>query len=99
MTVPNDRQDDRADERGDQSGETEQAFRAALLRTSQGRNDPNEVQSAAARLCRELRDQGFAPQDALKVAKRVIRDAIDGEYLKVAEAAVESCIKHYYRAD
>jgi hypothetical protein len=98
MTLPNDRRDSRAGERGEQSGEAEQAFRVALVRASQGR-DGGEVQSTAARFCRELRDQGVAPQEALKVAKRVIRDAIDGEYLHIAEAAVESCIKHYYRAD
>jgi hypothetical protein len=99
MTIPNDRHDSPAGERAPDSGEAEQAFRAALVRASQGRDGAGEVQSAAARFCRELRDQGVAPQEALKVAKRVIRDAIDGEYLHVAEAAVESCIKHYYRAD
>jgi hypothetical protein len=32
-------------------------------------------------------------------AKRVIEEAIDGDDVRVAERAVESCIRHYYRAD
>jgi hypothetical protein len=32
-------------------------------------------------------------------AKRVIEQTIDGDDVPIAERAVESCIRHYYRAD
>ena len=32
-------------------------------------------------------------------AERVIEEEIDGNDVPVAERAVESCIRHYYRAD
>jgi hypothetical protein len=35
----------------------------------------------------------------VKEAKQVISEAIDGNDLSVAERAVESCIRHYYRDD
>ena len=54
---------------------------------------------AAAHFCRPLRRQGVSPERMLIDAKRVIDEAIDGDDVTIAERAVESCIRHYYRAD
>ena len=58
-----------------------------------------EQMAAAAHFCRALRQRGVSPERMLIDAKRVIEQAIDGDDVLVAERAVESCIRHYYRAD
>jgi hypothetical protein len=77
----------------------EELFRTALQRAHRTRDCIGEVESAAAQFCRELRRQGLPPEQVLKDAKRVISDAIDGDNAPVAERAVLSCIKHYFRSD
>jgi len=75
----------------------EAQFRQALMRSHQSREFLGEVESAAAHFCRALRQRGVAPERMLIDAKRVIHDVIDGDDIPVAERAVESCIRHYYR--
>jgi hypothetical protein len=75
----------------------EEQFREALLRSHRSREYLGELESAAAHFCRALRQQGVAPERTLIEAKRVIEDVIDGDDVPVAERAVESCIRHYYR--
>jgi hypothetical protein len=82
-----------------QPGEAEESFRQALLRSHHSREFLGEVEAAAAHYCRALRERGVAPERMLIDAKRVIEQAIDGDDVLVAERAVESCIRHYYRAD
>jgi hypothetical protein len=82
-----------------QRGEAEESFRQALLRSHRSREFLGEVEAAAAHYCRALRERGVAPERMLIDAKRVIEQTIDGEDVLVAERAVESCIRHYYRAD
>jgi hypothetical protein len=77
----------------------EARFRDALLRSHRSREYLGEVEAAAAHFCRALRQQGVAPERMLVDAKRVIEEAIDGDDAPVAQHAVESCIRHYYRAD
>ena len=77
----------------------ETRFRDALLRSHRSREFLGEVEAAAAHFCRALRQQGVAPERMLMDAKRVIEAAIDGDDAPVAQHAVESCIRHYYRAD
>ena len=77
----------------------EQLFKEALLRSHRSREFLGEVEAAAAHFCRALRHQGVPPERMLIDAKRVIEEAIDGDDAPVAERAVESCIRHYYRAD
>ncbi len=77
----------------------EHSFRDALLRSHRTREFIGEMESAAAQFCRELRRQGHPPERMLRDAKRVIRLAIDGDDVPVAERAVVSCIQHNYRAD
>jgi hypothetical protein len=74
-------------------------FRQALLNSQQVRTNVGEVEAAAARYCRTLRDAGYSPQSMLIDAKKVIEDAIDGENVPVAERAVTSCIQHYFRPE
>lgn len=98
-------ENDRATPPGTAASETEQAFRAALIRShaAVGARGPmghvGEVEAAAAQFCRELRRQGHPPERMLRDAKRVIHEAIDGDNVAVAERAVQSCITHYYRKD
>ncbi|HKH94586.1 MAG TPA: hypothetical protein VKA54_22455 [Gemmatimonadaceae bacterium] len=77
----------------------EENFRQALIRSHRSREFLGEVEAAAAHFCRALRRQGVPPERMLVDAKRIIEDAIDGDDVPVAERAVESCIRHYYRAD
>jgi hypothetical protein len=79
--------------------DAESDFRRALLRSHRTREYIGEVESAAARFCREARRRGHPPERMLRDAKRVIAEVIDGEDAMVAERAVLSCIQHYYRAD
>jgi hypothetical protein len=85
--------------RGDQEHDAEQQFKDALLRSHRSREFLGEVEAAAAHFCRALKHQGVPPERMLVDAKRVIDEAIDGDDAPVAERAVESCIRHYYRAD
>jgi len=82
-----------------QQGTEEESFRQALLRSHRSREFLGEVEAAAAHFCRALRQRGVAPERMLIDAKRVIQQTIDGDDVLVAERAVESCIRHYYRAD
>jgi hypothetical protein len=77
----------------------EENFRQALIRSHRSREFLGEVEAAAAHFCRALKNQGVPPERMLVDAKRVIEDAIDGDDVPIAERAVESCIRHYYRAD
>jgi hypothetical protein len=79
--------------------DAEMRFRNALLRSHRTREFIGEMESAAARFCREMRRQGHPPERMLRDAKRVIEEAIDGDDVPVAERAVLSCIQHYYRVD
>lgn len=81
------------------SGADEETFRQALIRSHHSREFLGEVEAAAAHFCRALRRLGVPPERMLVDAKRVIEEAIDGDDVPVAERAVESCIRHYYRAD
>ena len=74
-------------------------FRQALLSSREPRVNVGEVEAAAARFCRALRDVGHSPQRMLIDAKKVIEDAIDDENVPVAERAITSCIQHYYRPE
>ena len=64
---------------------------------------PTDRVSSSARsrrhYCRALRQRGVTPERMLVDAKRVIEQTIDGDDVPIAERAVESCIRHYYRAD
>jgi hypothetical protein len=82
-----------------QQGNVEDLFRQALLRSHRSREFLGEVEAAAAHFCRALRERGVAPERMLIDAKRVIEEAIDGDDVLVAERAIESCIRHYYRGD
>ena len=77
----------------------EEIFKQALIRSHRSREFLGEVEAAAAHYCRELRHQGVPPERMLVDAKRVIEEAIDGDDVPIAERAVESCIRHYYRVD
>ena len=77
----------------------EENFKQALIRSHRSREFLGEVEAAAAHFCRALRRQGVPPERMLVDAKRIIEDAIDGDDVLIAERAVESCIRHYYRAD
>jgi len=77
----------------------EESFRQALARSHRSREFLGEVEAAAAHYCRALRQQGVPPERMLVDAKRIIEEVIDGNDVSVAERAVESCIRHYYRAD
>ena len=77
----------------------EESFRQALLRSHRSREVLGEVEAAAAHYCRALRRQGVPPERMLVDAKRIIDEVIDGDDVPIAERAVESCIRHYYRAD
>ena len=79
--------------------DAEETFKQALIRSHRSREFLGEVEAAAAHFCRDLRRQGVPPERMLIDAKRVIEEAIDGDDVPVAERAVESCIRHYYRAD
>ena len=83
----------------DQQVNVEDLFRQALLRSHRSREFLGEVEAAAAHYCRALRQRGVAPERMLIDAKRVIEETIDGDDVMVAERAVESCIRHYYRGD
>ena len=72
------------------------AFRNALLKLHERRQDVGEVDAAAARFCEVLRRTGHTPQATLIDAKRVIEEAIDGNSVSLAERAILSCIQHYY---
>jgi hypothetical protein len=76
-----------------------ESFKQALIRSHRSREFLGEVEAAAAHFCRALRHQGVPPERMLVDAKRVIEEAIDGDDIPVAQRAVESCIRHYYRAD
>lgn len=89
----------REPQRGPAEAEAAQRFKQALLRSHQSREFLGEVEAAAAHFCRALRNQGVPPERMLVDAKRVIEEAIDGHDAPIAERAVESCIRHYYRAD
>jgi hypothetical protein len=90
--------DTRAHGSDGQADSAEARFRDALLRSHRSREYLGEVEAAAAHFCRALRKQGVAPERMLVDAKRVIAEAIDGDDAPVAQHAVESCIRHYYRA-
>ena len=77
----------------------EETFRQALIRSHHSREFLGEVEAAAAHYCRALRQRGVTPERMLVDAKRVIEQTIDGDDVPIAERAVESCIRHYYRAD
>jgi hypothetical protein len=74
-------------------------FRQALLRSHRSREFLGEVEAAAAHFCRALKRLGVPPERMLIDAKRVIEDTIDANDGIVAERAVESCIRHYYRGE
>ena len=80
---------------GDVAHATEQ-FRDALLLSNSTRTGVGGVETAAARFCEVMRDEGHSPERALIKAKEVIEEAIDGHNRALAEAAVLSCIRHYY---
>jgi hypothetical protein len=82
-----------------QSAVVEETFKQALIKSHRSREFLGEVEAAAAHFCRALRRQGVPPERMLVDAKRVIEEAIDGDDVPIAERAVESCIRHYYRAD
>jgi hypothetical protein len=84
---------------GATEAEAAQRFKQALRHSHQSREFLGEVEAAAAHFCRALRDQGVPPERMLKDAKRVIEEAIDNHDAPIAERAVESCIRHYYRVD
>ena len=84
---------------GGQQGDAEESFRQALLRSHRSREFLGEVEAAAAHYCRALRQRGMAPERMLIDAKRIIEQTIDGDDVLLAERAVESCIRHYYRVD
>lgn len=71
-------------------------FRVALIESHGSRSHVGEVEAAAARFCRALREQGQTPERTLINAKEVIADAIDGDHVAMAERAVLSCIQHYF---
>lgn len=77
----------------------EDQFRSALLRSHQSREFLGELEAAAAHFCRAHREQGVSPERTLIDAKRVIAATINGDDASVAEHAVASCIRHYYRSD
>ena len=77
----------------------EEELKQALIRSHRSREFLVEVEASAAHYCRALRGQGVPPERMLVDAKRVIEEAIDGDDVPVAERAVESCIRHYFRAD
>ncbi len=77
----------------------EEAFKQALIRSHRSREFLGEVESGPAHYGRALRGQGVPPERMLVDAKRVIEEAIDGDDVPVAQRAVESCIRHYYRAN
>ena len=81
------------------SAAVEESFRQALIRSHRSREFLGEVEAAAAHFCRALRHRGVPPERMLVDAKRVIEEAIDGDDIPIAERAVQSCIRHYYRAD
>jgi hypothetical protein len=76
-----------------------ETFKQALIKSHRSREFLGEVEAAAAHFCRDLRRQGVPPERMLVDAKRVIEEAIDGDDVPVAERAVQSCIRHYFRAD
>jgi hypothetical protein len=76
-----------------------QVFRQALLKSQQSRKTVGEVEAAAARFCEALRRAGQTPEGMLIEAKKVIEDTIGGDDVPVAERAVTSCIKHYFRPE
>ena len=82
-----------------QTALVEETFKQALIKSHRSREFLGEVEAAAAHFCRALRRQGVPPERMLIDAKRVIEEAIDGDDVPIAERAVESCIRHYYRAD
>ena len=82
-----------------QGATAEETFKQALIRSHRSREFLGEVEAAAAHFCRALRQQGVSPERMLIDAKRVIDEAIDGDDVTIAERAVESCIRHYYRAN
>ena len=82
-----------------QRGNEEELFKQAILRSHRSREFLGEVEAAAAHYCRALRQRGVTPERMLVDAKRVIEQTIDGDDVPIAERAVESCIRHYYRAD
>jgi len=82
-----------------QGATAEETFKQALIRSHHSREFLGEVEAAAAHFCRALRRMGVPPERMLVDAKRVIEEAIDGDDVPVAERAVESCIRHYYRAN
>jgi hypothetical protein len=82
-----------------QNGDAEEMFKQALLRSRRSREFLGEVEAAAAHFCRTLKQRGVPPERMLIDAKRVIDDAIDGDDVTIAERAVESCIRHYYRGE
>jgi hypothetical protein len=84
---------------GLQNSEAEEKFKQALIRSHHSREYLGEVEAAAAHYCRALRQRGVPPERMLIDAKRVIDEAIDGDDVPIAERAVESCIRHYYRVD
>ena len=81
------------------AAEVERRFHDALIQAHRSHGYVGEMESAAAQFCRERRRQGHSPERTLRDAKRVIEQAIDGDDASVAELAVVTCIKHYYRAD
>ena len=82
-----------------ESALVEETFKQALIKSHRSREFLGEVEAAAAHFCRDLRRQGVPPERMLIDAKRVIEEAIDGDDVPIAQRAVESCIRHYYRAD
>ena len=82
-----------------QTALVEETFKQALIKSHRSREFLGEVEAAAAHYCRALRNQGVPPERMLIDAKRLIEEAIDGDDIPIAERAVESCIRHYYRAD
>ena len=82
-----------------QTALVEETFKQALIKSHRSREFLGEVEAAAAHFCRALKRQGVPPERMLIDAKRVIEEAIDGDDVPIAERAVESCIRHYYRAD
>lgn len=82
-----------------QHEDAEERFRQALLRSHRSREFLGEVEAAAAHFCRALKRNGVPPERMLIDAKRVIDETIDGDDVVIAERAVESCIRHYYRGE
>ena len=74
-----------------------QRFRAALNHTHETRTDVGHMEAAAAKFCQTMRRSGMPPEGAVRPAKQVIEETIDGHNQSLAERAVSRCIEYYFR--